>query len=495
MFGIDTIIGLVSLSIAIPGMVQTFTHAGRYLSKRLTSTPYTSEVRKIQELIIDLARGRMRTTLETAEDLYCDTPDTSLKSALLGSIKELWSENRKASEAVLKRLDDMYRLETRLDQFIQGHLNSRSVRSRFELKRGRFSIIGTPSIVPHASVSTTLADFNTHGHRGSQPCLLEEKSFPGCSTTLAYESIVSLARNLQSIETPRTLLQLIGFEMQASSPLSPDRFRLVFAFPEGRFNPRSLRDIYLDPVNRPYPPIPRNYRFILPRKLSEAVYQVHQQNLVHKCIRPESILLFDSKSDPSLDEKYPKMIGTPYLVDWQHVRKTMETSMRQPHMDWTYALYQHPERQASPGSVAESKYNIGHDIYSLGVCFLEIGLWESFVVYDEFGPAQSPCLTQAKQKWKDANTSASELMTEAQIEQKVFIDLAAEPLAFEMGEAYSRLVIKCLTCIEGGFGNTLKFVNSQSRDWDEEGVVFIQQIRKELSHASTMGSGIYNQAM
>src|SRR6202011_2222090 len=96
-----------------------------------------------------------------------------------------------------------------------------------------------------------------------------------------------------------------------------------------RANPRSLRNILLDPVNRPTPPIPRNYRFILPRKLAESVNQVHLQNLVHKGIRPESILLFEPASGDSSELKYPKVIGAPFLVDWQHVRKTVDVSKRQ----------------------------------------------------------------------------------------------------------------------------------------------------------------------
>jgi hypothetical protein len=145
-----------------------------------------------------------------------------------------------------------------------------------------------------------------------------------------------------------------------------------------------------------------------------------------------------------------------------------------------------------PGSVAESKYNIGHDIYSLGVCLLEIGLWESFLVYDEEHPKLSPLLSDSKAKWKRENDTVSQSMSDSQIEQKVFITLAGDSLAYEMGEAYSKLVLKCLTCVEKGFGNVLKFIDSASRDWDEQGDLFIQETRRELAEASTMGSGIYN---
>jgi len=41
----------------------------------------------------------------------------------------------------------------------------------------------------------------------------------------------------------------------------------------------------------------------------------------------------------------------------------------------------------------------------------------------------------------------------------------------------------------------LKFVDSSSRDWDAQGQLFIQEIRRELAGASIMGSGIYNRIL
>jgi hypothetical protein len=160
--------------------------------------------------------------------------------------------------------------------------------------------------------------------------------------------------------------------------------------------------------------------------------------------------------------------------------------------DWTLALYQHPQRQAGLGGLAESKYNIGHDIYSFGVCLLEIGLWESFVQYDGDTPSLSPTLSLARINWITENAAAAEIMTDSEIEQQVFLMLAGQRLAYEMGEAYSRTVIKCLSCLENGFGNVIMFVDSQSSDWDEQGVLFIQEIRRQLANASTMGVGNYN---
>ena len=63
-------------------------------------------------------------------------------------------------------------------------------------------------------------------------------------------------------------------------------------------------------------------------------------------------------------------------------------------VNWRIALSQHPDRL---GDVqAKQAYNFGHEIYSLGVCLLEIGLWESFV-----GPDQDTQGSSSKYKLSD----------------------------------------------------------------------------------------------
>ncbi|KAJ6088737.1 hypothetical protein N7486_009998 [Penicillium sp. IBT 16267x] len=487
MFGIDTIIGLAALAIAIPGLVQTFAHAGRWLSEKLSGVPESPEIVKMQDFFLFLDWGIMRTTLETVEDHYIDTSDLFLRSSLEKSAKQIWAymielesqiskvksfknnkrQTKKVTEAALATIKNLYDLESQLRAYVQAQIASRAVRSRFEFRKTQFCLIGQPTKLAHSNSNIAECDFRLQDRRGSETCLIQEKLFPGLSSKHAYDCAVELARTIQFSNASGGLLELAGFQVLTTSPLTDDRFLYVFYFPKDRRNPRSFRDILLDPINKPIPPIPRNYRFILPRKLAEAVYHVHQRNLVHKCIRPESVLLFEPIPGDFLELKYPKVIGAPFLVDWEHVRKTVEASVRQAYDDWAMAIYQHPERQARPGSVAESSYNIGHDIYSLGVCLLDIGLWDSFTVYCEGVPRLSALLTDAKSNWKRENDGAFQSMTDPQIEQKVFITLAGNRLEYEMGEAYSKLVIKCLTCIEMGFGNVHKFVGTDSCDWDE----------------------------
>ncbi|KAH8764591.1 hypothetical protein BGZ57DRAFT_955960 [Hyaloscypha finlandica] len=271
---------------------------------------------------------------------------------------------------------------------------------------------------------------------------IKSRSFPGLSYKDAYIKAVDLARNVQFFNASNGLPELIDFQGTKATPLQDQRFTFVFAFPKDRTKPRSLRDVFLDPINTPPPPIPRNFRFILPRKLAESICHVHEQQLVHKCLRPESVLLFEPSPGHSSELKYPKSLGSPTLADWQYARTTFQVSRREAYDDWTLAMYQHPKRQALPGEVAESKYKIGHDIYSLDVCLLEIGLWDSFIIYDNNVPKLSHLLSEVKAKCKKENSPVSQNLTESQIKQKVYITVAGDQLSYEMGEAYSKLVIK-----------------------------------------------------
>jgi hypothetical protein len=66
-----------------------------------------------------------------------------------------------------------------------------------------------------------------------------------------------------------------------------------------------------------------------------------------------------------------------YLLDWSRIRELLGASTMLGEDDWQKRIYQHPERQ---GRYVEQVYHPRHDIYSLGVCLLEILLWTPFVI-------------------------------------------------------------------------------------------------------------------
>lgn len=110
-----------------------------------------------------------------------------------------------------------------------------------------------------------------------------------------------------------------------------------------------------------------------------------------------------------------------------------------------------------------------HDIYSIGVCLLEIGLWSLFVNYlnDQTIPSSELPITNmlaAKNKRKVAVGIKS-----------VFVDLAELNLPRIMGTIYTDIVINCLTCLDSGS----RLFQDESEFEDEDGIlVSVRYIEK-----------------
>ena len=118
------------------------------------------------------------------------------------------------------------------------------------------------------------------------------------------------------------------------------------------------------------PPSDLLERLKICKNLALATKAVHSIGLVHKAIRPRSILMLSKPGDSPSAAKI-------YLQDWNYVREVSGATTELGEALWPKQIYQHPERQ---GEYAEAAYETRHDIYSLGVCMLEILLWKPFVV-------------------------------------------------------------------------------------------------------------------
>ena len=143
-----------------------------------------------------------------------------------------------------------------------------------------------------------------------------------------------------------------------------------------------------------------------------------------------------------------------------------------------------------------------HDIYSLGVCLLEIGLWAPFVHWEEKDNTQTQTMGKAFELWtklrkqkfdeeapgliallQTLNLENSEqgaksdkvifvddwrkeVPTSASYLKQLFVSFAKELLPGRMGQKYADIVRTCLTCLDEGntdFGE--KDLN------DEDGII------------------------
>ncbi|KAF2263897.1 hypothetical protein CC78DRAFT_496085 [Lojkania enalia] len=228
------------------------------------------------------------------------------------------------------------------------------------------------------------------------------------------------------------------------------RFLLVFSIPDKLVNPRSLREVLLDKDFKGQIKHPLNERVNLAKQLARAVLHVHSKNHVHKNIRPETILLFDDapQYQGECTKAFPVSLGTAFLTGFERVRKDeADTVPIDGPMTWAENIYRHPSRQGA--SHSDDKFTMLHDVYSLGVCLLEIAMWRSFVEFE----------TRSSQRVKVNNTSACNLMERSQaglpprmlsphkIHQK-FVRDARNRIPIALGSQFSSVVVRCLTCVE-----------------------------------------------
>lgn len=271
-----------------------------------------------------------------------------------------------------------------------------------------------------------------------------------------------LAKKLQHTEPEAFgLLSCKGFVTERSDDVGTKTgLAMVFRVPRGLSHPRSLREHILST------PCPRSlsHRFDIARDLAKSVNYVHLFGFVHKNIRPETVLALDS-DDASTTSTF--------LMGFDEFRKEEGRTRRLGDDGVETNLYRHPSRQ---GASPECEYAMQHDIYSLGVCMLEVGLWQSFVVYDEddMKPMLSPALfgSPAGQSPETVHNYLRDSV------KGRFISLAQSQLPACMGTRYASIVETCLTCLDPDntdFGRQEEF---EDEDGIRVGVRYIEKVTK-----------------
>ncbi|KAH7113568.1 hypothetical protein EDB81DRAFT_670105 [Dactylonectria macrodidyma] len=214
----------------------------------------------------------------------------------------------------------------------------------------------------------------------------------------------------------------------------------LFRVPEGHTAIRSVRQLLLS--SQAHDSL--SDRLEMAKKLVNAVYYVHLYGFVHKNIRPETILSLSETEEGRLSS-----------------------------MACLTNLYRHPLRQGNNVDY----YVMQHDIYSLGVCLLEIGLWESLVAYDPDGAAQPSTalsLAEDRSQLKSPNILKEHLVTLSR----------SNMLRAKMGTKYSEVVETCLTCLDEDnldFGDEREF---QDEDGVAVGVRYIEKVLGILNSIS-----------
>ncbi|KAM3547802.1 hypothetical protein ARSEF4850_009794 [Beauveria asiatica] len=250
------------------------------------------------------------------------------------------------------------------------------------------------------------------------------------------------------------------------------QFRLVFRTPRGMEVLQSLRHLLLNSDAH----ISLSRKMSIAREMAKAVNYVHTFAFVHKNVRPESILCFE---DVGASRNHA------FLIGFDAFRATDGGTMMGGDVAWDRNVYRHPSRQ---GTSPAERYSMQHDIYSLGVCLLEIGLWESFVEYSTASELDGALQTQFGKSYHDFQAWLRQRGGTAGPEVVAFklkdymIEQANTRLACRMGDKYAHLTVSCLACLDD---DTENFLLSET-DGDEQAVArqFIETVLKGLSDIS-----------
>lgn len=112
--------------------------------------------------------------------------------------------------------------------------------------------------------------------------------------------------------------------------------------------------------------LPLQKRLRLAKQISKALLHWHMAGWHHEGISSRNILFFSSPASPEPD------FTIPYICGFDFSRESGKISTSRDAKDREFSVYRHPERQFN--TIASHK--LRHDIYSIGVVLLDLGLWD-----------------------------------------------------------------------------------------------------------------------
>jgi len=496
-------IGVAGLALAIPGLISLLFEYGQWISERVKTFKNAKGVWiELGEFGWGLSQGELNVIILTAKSFYLEVGcDPGLKNSLELQIRKLASDVdatriflsgqspghfiKRAIFAIsgekrAKELNTALALDKQsLAQILTiNDIRTRRVPDQILLTEKRFvhyehSVYQPIESAPHLFV--TRGDYRESPLEGpfhNTTVIIERSAIDEQVSEDILKEITAFVLHrlpekvsLQSADVLlKGILPCLGYRMKPTP-------ELIFAMPKGTQNPQMLQTLIASDqgVTR----YPLDFRFKLARRLSEAVLRVHAAKLVHKSIRTNTILILQPTVQAGDDGSHHATgFGDVYLTNWRLLRDVAGPTSQSGGTQWTENLYRHPRRQ---GMQVEERYNIGHDIYSLGVCLLEIGLWDLLVCKESAdNPPRVSDLFRAAADVEGFPDPEAELRAKLRRPndiKNILLKLAGENLPQKMGLGYHNLVIACLTGLDepSGFGANVDF---EGMNQVEQGLAF-----------------------
>ncbi|KAK2766644.1 hypothetical protein FQN54_005955 [Arachnomyces sp. PD_36] len=317
------------------------------------------------------------------------------------------------------------------------------------------SVFKSPNLIQERQHIPGTNSYVSRYVEGGRHILLDSTSYPSRSTPTTRKAHVrDLARLLHHV-APMTFSLLKCEGVIEVSTDQDTQFQFIFEIPQGLHSPTTLRALLTEK-----PQYSLSRRVQLSKQLARSVMFVHTTGFVHKGIRPETIVAFHENQD----------IGPSFLIGFERIRRAEAQTDLLGDLEWERNLYRHPVRQ---GIWSEETFVMQHDIYSLGVCLLEIALWQSFVTREE---------NELTTPWVDLGIQEAISDKDARrggfAAKRKLVTLAKDRLPSLVGDRYTDIVLACLCCLDEGEGNV--FSNVKDNDGIVVGVRYIENILVKL---------------
>ena len=297
--------------------------------------------------------------------------------------------------------------------------------------------------------------------RDGRRILLSSTNFAGTGTLTRKIHVRDFARLLRHVDPMSFgLLRCEGVLQKHTGENT--QFQFIFEICDGLSSPQTMRTLLTS-----VPQCSLSKRIQLAQQLARSVMFVHTTGFVHKGIRPETILVFSQNN---------QAMGPSFLVGFEQIRRVEAQTSFLGDLQWERNLYRHPVRQ---GLWSEEAFTMQHDMYSLGVCLLEIGLWRSFVHLEEEGSPTpwSELGIEAAIREKDARRGGFAI-------KERLTALARARLPSLVGDRYTELVLACLCCLDRGEDNVFDMQGVEVRD--EDGIIIGVRYIENVSALSAL---------
>lgn len=500
----EALLALIGLGLAAPGVIDAFLRAGRYVHGRLAETKKCKDfATNLKTFYVDEEVDLLRLYVKNAHSLITDTRTPDIEKArlenrfqeiktLLQSINDFanvvlssdWGPRHFKRKSALSELrTETARCKECIDNFrnrVQALKDIKANGPDLLLRPGDFNWIltetGPFALGPLAYVHLGRT---TREIRGVQPLarhlLYEVIPFTQDTKVMVQQNLEATVQKLAVGGSG--VLPLLGFREEAT------QFQIIFVLPQNATHPTPLSTFIQDTKETPS----LNMRLALCVQLAEAVLFLHSAKLVHKSIRLDNIGLLPDKDGRTVDTNG----NTTVFLFGYNIARPMDqfNTEHAGELLWQRRIYQHPQRQRR---IADVDYNMGHDIYSLGACALEILRWSSFVrqqmnQYGEESYALSSEYLTIHRKLKEEDGDSDSLdagtidvaIHDPRMVQRVLTICCEQEIPRQAGEKVASVVSDCLQMVdtEEQLGQNGLF---QTEDRTMIGTQFVDRILAQL---------------